>query len=105
MSEETAFDQMGSDLLNALGIDATFIPKIGDPVSLKVNFDQNVDLQPDGYPGSYQGYMKTVEFLYSDLGKMPAEGDCFLIGSTRYQYKQVLDHDGAGRFVKVVVNG
>ena len=52
MSEETAFDQMGSDLLNALGIDATFIPKIGDPVSLKVNFDQNVDLQPDGYPGS-----------------------------------------------------
>jgi hypothetical protein len=103
MSEETAFDQMGADLFDALGVDATYIPKIGDEVSLKVNFDQTLDNQPDGYEGTVQGYIKTIEFVYSDIGKLPGDGDVFLIGSTRYDVERIFDHDGAGRFVKVVV--
>lgn len=103
MSEETAFDQMAVDLLSALGVDATFLPKIGNSVALKVNYDQTVDYHPDGYAGNFQGYLRTIEFLYSDLGKLPEKDDCFLIGSTRLEVQRILDHDGSGRFVKAVV--
>ena len=104
MSEETGFDQMAEDLFNGLGVDATYSPNIGDSVSLKVHYDQTVEYHPDAYSGQYQGYIKTIEFLYSDLGKLPAKSDCFVIGSNRYEVKQILDHDNAGRFVKVVVS-
>ena len=103
MSEETTFDQMAEDLFDTLGVDATFLPKIGASVELKVHFDQNVEYQPDGYVGRAQGYQKTIEFIYSDLGALPIAGDCFKIGSTRYSIKEILDHDGMGRFVRVVV--
>jgi hypothetical protein len=103
MSEEIAFDQMAEDLFTGLGIDATFIPKIGDSVALKVHYDQTVDYHPDGYAGTFQGYLKTIEFIYADIGKMPVKDDCFLIGSARYEVQRILDHEGAGRFVKAVV--
>ena len=103
MSEETAFDQMAVDLLIGLGLDATFIPKIGDSVALKVHYDQTVDYHPDGYAGTYQGYLRTIEFIYTDIGKMPVKDDCFLIGSTRFEVQRILEHENMGRFVKVVV--
>jgi hypothetical protein len=103
MSEETGFDQMAEDLFNAIGIDATFVPKIGDAVALKVNYDQTVDYHPDGYAGTFQGYLRTVEFIYTDIGKLPVKGDYFLIGTTRFEVQRILDHEGAGRFVKAVV--
>jgi hypothetical protein len=104
MSEETAFDQMAEDLITRLGVDATYLPGIGESVSLKVNFDQEVDYQPDTYDGNVQGYVKTIEFLYSDIGALPVAGDVFIIGDDRYNVKKINDHDGAGRFVKVIVN-
>jgi hypothetical protein len=33
MSEEITFDDMAEDLFDTLGIDATYIPVTGDPVS------------------------------------------------------------------------
>jgi len=104
MSEELAFDQMADDLFSGLGLDATFIPKIGDRVLLKVHYDQMLDPQPGGYPGQYIGYQKTIEFIFDDIGKMPAGGDVFLIGSNRYIVEKPLEHDGRGRFIKVIVN-
>jgi hypothetical protein len=103
MSEETGFNQMAEDLFNGLGVDATFIPKIGDSVALKVNYDQTVDYHPDGYAGNFQGYLRTIEFIYADIGKLPAKDDCFLIGTTRFEVQRILDHEGGGRFVKAVV--
>lgn len=103
MSEEIAFNTMAEDLIEALGVDATYIPKIGAAVSLKVQFDQSVDYQPDGYTGRAQGYLKTIEFFYSDLNAMPAAGDQIKIGSDCFEIVNLLEHDGAGRFVKVVV--
>jgi hypothetical protein len=104
MSEETAFDQMAADVFNGLGIDATYIPKIGDSVALKVHYDQAVEYNPGGYPGQGQDYLKTIEFVSDDIGAIPGDGDVFIIGQTRYAVEKILDHDGRGRFIKVVVN-
>ena len=104
MSEQTAFDQMAADIFNGLGIDATYIPKIGDSVALKVHYDQTVEYNPDGFPGQIQDYLKTIEFVYSDIGAMPGEGDIFVIDQTRYAVEKIIDNDGRGRFIKVVVN-
>lgn len=104
MSEETAFNTMAEDLLNALGLDATFYPKIGDSVALKIFYEQGVEYNPDAYIGQAQDSMKTIEFLYSDIGAMPANGDYFLIDSIRYYVEKVLEYENNGRFAKVVVN-
>jgi hypothetical protein len=104
MSEETAFDTMAVDLLNALGLDATYYPKIGESVALKVFYEQGVEYNPDGYPGQGQDFLRTIEFLYSDIGAIPAAGDYFLIGSTRFYVEKTLENEGNARFCKVVVN-
>jgi hypothetical protein len=101
MSEEATFDEMGEDLFDALGVDATFTPAAGDPISLKVDFKNDLALQPTGYETrSWQGE-KAIEFLLDDIGREPNRGEKFEIDSTEYTVQSVIEN--GGRFCKVTV--
>lgn len=106
MSEEAAFDQMATDVRDTLGVSATFIPEIGDRVTLTLFFNQTISDQPDGYQGTALGYRQEVEFYFSDLGRLPEPGEQFLVDSVYYVVEKVTFHDRQGRFCRVsVLNG
>jgi hypothetical protein len=104
MSEEAAFDQLAEDVKSVLFEDATFIPQVGDRVSLKVRPVQNVEYHPQDFIGVTRFYARTIEFLFSDLGRLPERGEEFLIGSDRYSVAKIIEHDGDGRFVMAEVS-
>ena len=104
MSEAAAFDQMAEDLRDRLFEDGFFIPEIGDRVSLKVFYDQRISDQPVGMVGTALAYEQELEFLFSDLGRLPEPGETFLVGATYYVVQKVIEHDIQGRFCKVWVS-
>jgi hypothetical protein len=101
MSEEATFDEMGEDLFDALGVDATFTPAAGDPIPLKVDFKNDIALQPTGYETrSWQGE-KTIEFVLDEIGREPNRGEKFEIDGTDYTVQSIVEN--SGRFCKVTV--
>jgi hypothetical protein len=104
MSEEATFDQAAEDIRDVLGEDATFIPQVGDRVSLKVFEDQNVEYHPDDFVGVTRHYRRTIEYYLSDIGRLVEPGEEFVIGSNRFTVARVIDNDGDGRFVTVEVS-
>ena len=98
---ETIFDAAAVDIFNALGRDAVYQPASGDPVSLKVNIEQAVALQPDGYEARVYAEGDVLEYLLADAGKEADRGETFTIGSTTWTVQSVLRNDG--RFVSVAV--
>lgn len=104
MSEEAAFDQMHEDVRTVLWVDATFIPEVGDRVSLKVRPVQNVEYHPDDFVGVTRHYARTIEYLFDDVGRLAEPNEEFMIGSDRYVVARVLEHDGDGRSVLVEVS-
>jgi hypothetical protein len=104
MSEAAAFDQMAEDVRDRLFEDSTFIPEIGDQVSIKVFYDQRISDQPVGIVGTALAYEQEIEFYFADLGRLPEPGEQFKIGDEYYVVVKVLDHDNQGRFCKVMVS-
>lgn len=101
MSEEAAFDEMGEVLFDQLGVDATFTPSAGDPVSLKVVFKSVLAMQPTGYETrSWQGE-KSIEFILDDIGREPNRGDVFEVDEVDYTVQAVIANDG--RFCQVAI--
>lgn len=101
MSEEATFDEMGDVLFDQLGVDATFTPAAGDPVSLKVHQKTELVMQPTGYETrSWQGE-KSIEFILADIGREPNRGEVFEIDETDYTVQAVIANDG--RFCTVAV--
>ena len=95
---------MAEDVRTVLFVDATFIPQVGDRVSLKVRPVQNVEYHPADFVGVMRHYARTVEFLLSDLGRLPEPGEEFLIASDRFTVAKIIEHDGDGRFVMAEVS-
>lgn len=104
MSEEAAFDQLAEDVQSVLWVDATFIPQVGDRVSLKVRPVQNVEYHPEDFIGVTRHYARTIEYLFSDIGRLTEPSEEFLIGADRYVVARVLEHDRDGRSVVVEVS-
>lgn len=102
MSEEAAFDDMGETLFDVLGVDATFIPVAGDPVSLKVVLQNRLAMQPTGYESRAWQDERSIEFILSDLAAEPNRGDRFEIDSNTYTVGAVTANDG--RFCTVAVS-
>jgi len=101
MSEEATFDDMGEILFDQLGVDATFIPTAGDPLSLKVVYRSELVMQPVGYESrAWQGE-KTIEVLLADIGREPNRGERFEIDDVTYTVRAVAASDG--RFCAVSV--
>lgn len=104
MSEEAAFTQMGIDVRDRLGVDAVFIPEIGDRVALKVFPRQRASDQPVGSVGRALAYEQEIEFYFADIGRLPEPGEQFLIDSDYFIVEKVLEHDIQGRFCTVMVS-
>ncbi len=101
MSEEAAFDEMAGVLFDQLGVDATFTPATGDPISLKVNFKEILAMQPTGYETrSWQGEV-SIEFILSDIGREPNRSETFTVDAVVYTVQAVIANDG--RFCQVAV--
>ena len=103
MTEAAAFNQMAEDVRDILFEDGIFIPEIGDRVSLKIFYDQRMSDQPVGMVGTALALEQEIEFLFSDLGRLPEPGEEFLIDSVYYVVQKVIEHDIQGRFCKVMV--
>ena len=101
MSEESTFDNLADDLFSTMGQSATFMPLVGNPVSMNVDLKSETNFQPSGYESSVHDVTKTIEFLFDDIGREPKHGERFTIGSTKYTVETVLENDL--RFVKVSV--
>ena len=101
MSEEAAFDEMGEVLFDQLGVDATFTPAAGDPVSLKILFKTELAMQPTGYETrSWQGE-RSIEYILGDIGREANRGEVFTVDGTDYTVQAVTANDG--RFCTVAV--
>jgi len=97
----TIFDQAATDVFDTMGVDATFTPSVGDPVSCKAVLDKDVEMQPSGYDAQVYAMGNTIEYLLDEVGKEADRGETFLIGSDTWTVQSVSRNDG--RFVKVIV--
>jgi len=93
---------MALDLQTALGIDATFVPEVGDQIAnVKIFRDQLLTDQPGGFTGTAKAYEYEIEFLFSDIGRLPEVGEQFVVGALSYVVARIIDHDIGGRFCKI----
>ena len=98
---ETIFDSAAEDIFNALGQAATYTPAVGPAVSCQVVVEHEVEYGPSGFDASTWERGTTIEAILSDLPAEPDSGATFLVGTTTYTVKRVLENDG--RFVKLAV--
>ena len=97
---EDIFDQAARDAFDVLGRPATFTPATGDPVTLQVSLEQEVDFQPAGEAAVWETGA-TIEYVLEDLGREADPGETFTIDTTVYTVKSVIENDG--RFIRVAV--
>lgn len=103
MSLEDTFDEVATVLVNDIwGIDATFIPRIGVPVSLKVTTGREYKDLPVGLSSTSAGYEKRFEMLYTDLGRLPLKGEKLTVDGVTYTIDSISDLQDE-RFVEVIV--
>lgn len=101
MAEETTFDNMGEDLFETLGRDATYKPLTGSNVTCKVNLEKEIDPQPIGSESQAWASRLTLEYRLAEVGLQANRGDIFQIGSDQYRVQSVIEGDE--RFVKVAI--
>ena len=101
MSEEAAFDEMGDDLFDELGVDATFTPAAGDPIPLKAAVKTSLEMTPTAFEArTWQG-TGFIEFVLDDIGREPNRGETFTIDGDVSTIQAVTANDG--RFCTVAV--
>jgi hypothetical protein len=102
MSLESTFDEVAVVLNNIWGIDATFIPRVGDPVSLKASPSADFKEMPGDLSASVPGLTKRFDLLYSALGRLPLKGEKLVVGGVTYVI-DTADNQQDERFVEVIV--
>ena len=103
MSLDSTFDEVAKILMNDIwGNAATFTPRIGSPVSVKVSTGREFQDMPGGFAGTSPGYTKRFEMLYSDLGRLPLKGEKLTVDGVIYTIDTVSDLQDE-RFVEVIV--
>jgi hypothetical protein len=102
MSLETTFDEVAAVLNDIWGVDATFIPRTGDPVSLKAAPSGDFKEMPGDLSASVPGLTKRFELLYSDLGRLPLKGEKLVVDDISYVIDSA-DNQQDERFVEVIV--
>jgi len=94
MAIDDLIQQAGAVIFETLGDQAVFTPAAGDPVTLNVHYDEQVLLQPGDLTAQVYAATQTIEYLLSDIGRQPVEGETFSIGSAAYTVVEVLANDG-----------
>jgi hypothetical protein len=92
---------MGTDLFDELGVDATFTPAAGDPVSLKVSFKNELEMTPAAFEARAWQNSRFVEIIIDDIGREPNRGETLTIDETVYTVQAVTANDG--RFCTMAV--
>jgi len=102
---DAIFDAAAADIVALGARDATYLPNAGGSVSLRVFYQVEVEMQPDGHMGTAWAEQQTVQGLLSDFGQEPDQGDTIEIdqpaGTKTYTIARVLENDG--RWVKLAV--
>lgn len=104
MSLESTFDDVAVALNDIWGVDATFVPRTGDPVSLKAAPSADFKEMPGDLSASVPGLTKRYELLYSDIGRLPLKGEKLIVDSVTYTIDSA-DNQQEERFVEVIVRG
>jgi len=97
------FTDAMDDLAATLGETATYTPGDGGAAvsGVRVNLEDEVEGQPDGFGGAAWTSVRTVECLLDELGQAPVDGDTFTIGTTVWTVGRIVENDGV--FVKCAV--
>ena len=101
MAFEDFWDSNDSGLMSIIGISATYTPSSGDPVTLTVNIQRNVEAQAETFTGQSWVKVDTLECLLAEAGKEPDKDETFATASYTYTVDSVIENDGT--FVKMVV--
>jgi hypothetical protein len=104
MSLEATFDTVADTLNDIWGISATFIPRSGEPVSVKAVPVGDAKDMPGSLSATAPGYTKRFDLLYSDIGRLPLKGETLIVEGTTYVIDSA-DNQQDERFVEVIVRG
>ena len=102
--EETAFLAAGDKVMEKLGKAAMYYPVDGEEISCTVHLDEELTTSPDGFDLKAYQATKTIEALFSEIGKFPQKGERFVIGSYSYEVKSVIPQDSSDIFVLIAVD-
>jgi hypothetical protein len=109
MGNATAIlNQAASDILDELtdGVDASFVPLAGDPVTLTVYLDTDLQNEPIGYEMQATGTQQTILARLADLPAVPVAAipgtpggiftltDATTLDETEYAVTAILENDG-----------
>jgi hypothetical protein len=86
-------NQAGTHILAGIGTTATFTSASGPEIPLRVDYDEEILLQPGAMTTEVYAPTKTIEFLLSDIGRLPVEGERFTIGESTYEVVEILQSD------------
>lgn len=81
-------------MFEAMGELATFTPATGSPVSCYVLLNVAVQPQPDGMSAQAWSTVKTIEYLYADIGREANRGETFTVDSVAYTVQAINSNDG-----------
>jgi len=77
----------------------TYIPGVGDTVSVQVRIDKQTFNEPDGMTTVVAGEEIRAKVLLSDIGQEPVartpqrKGDVFEVGAIRYEVTAIVEKD------------
>jgi len=77
----------------------TYIPAVGDPVSVQVRIDKQAFVEPDGLTTVVAGEEIRAKVLLADIGQEPVartpqrKGDVFEVGDIEYEVTAIVEKD------------
>ena len=94
--------RLWANVLDKLGgMDATFAPLTGEPITLKVMFTETMLMQPDGQTQTWV-QEKSIAYSIADLPREAIVGETFSIDGTVYEVCAISENDGY--VIKAVVH-
>ena len=79
----------------------TYIPAVGDPVSLRIRIDKHEFQEPDGLTTTVSGDEIRAKVLISEIGQEPVSktpnraGDILSVGWVNYEITEVVEKDNS----------
>jgi hypothetical protein len=94
MAFDSSLTQALADMFEHIGKSATFTPQTGTPVELYVDYVENSNDQPIGFDATIPIQEKTIEYVFSDIGREAKNGETFTINGVTYTVQNKVASDG-----------
>lgn len=82
------------EIFTDMGEDATYTPVTGDPVSLQVFIDFDIQFEPADLTAQTWQRGTQIECLLDDVTDEPSRGATFEVDSVTYTVQKVVNNDG-----------